>query len=299
LKQNGPTLVFSQFSSTNSLIQTLAPHSERIVDLVTQYLKTSNIRKIGFSEGFQTRFGTISELSSHCFSQCPAPPTTLDKTVGSTFPTFSPIFQLTFPTFSLLLGLFHSPSQVSPVLGVLSILNEVPHPSPSHFFLWPSEVYSFAQFPRKITSLLLSKDVGSAARLQHPCSIGGPPTFPAIELSSDNDQAQGPHDGPPASLIVPSGGHPVFRAHCITSGPDQFAPPELPGAPSVTTTSAGRLLRSCLGKGAEPANARPPLVPAVRQSIIPPSKSRRAIRSLSIRCSRQVSQTFTAAKQHM
>jgi hypothetical protein len=39
-------------------------------------------------------------------------------------------------------------------------------------------------------------------------------------ITSDYDQAQGPHDGPPVSLIVPivpAGGHPTFTAPLITS----------------------------------------------------------------------------------
>jgi hypothetical protein len=52
--------------------------------------------------------------------------------------------------------------------------------------------------------------------------IGCFPTFTAIPSTAENDQAPDPHDGPPVSLIVPSGGHSTFPAPAITSEFDRL-----------------------------------------------------------------------------
>jgi hypothetical protein len=99
-------------------------------------------------------------------------------------------------------------------------------------------------------------------------SLHRPPTFTAMFCTSEYDQAQGPHDGPPAALIVPivlPGGHPTFTAPLVTSDYDQAQGPRhgppasligLPGghptftAPSVTSEyDHSRATRSASGHG--------------------------------------------------
>jgi hypothetical protein len=58
--------------------------------------------------------------------------------------------------------------------------------------------------------------------------LGGPPTFRDSFPESECDQARGPHDGPPDSLIVPivpRGGHPTFMAPTPQSEYDQVRDP--------------------------------------------------------------------------